>query len=269
MAKNWYKLIGITKTPVVSRRRHFKIEDIGVVIIHGRPRAFSKLTKGEKHAPMTFRAWYGNVEFIVPKHKLDDALTLDSIGRYTNEGMGQITWKDAKILLKKPLHNPRKITIRKMLPKLSETQEKLLIAFLLHDFVHTERHNSKIYNEVVINDEYVYQLVKNHHNYEIGDRELPLLSTLQYYDRLSSSISRKFRWTATSRYRILEIEKIDFHALARNIEKRQYSLYALYSHILKSQELKKVNETLSYGFSSLKNHLLLMVNLYINDLGGL
>jgi len=115
----------------------------------------------------------------------------------------------------------------------------------------------------------VHQLVKNHHNYEIDDKELPLLSTIQYYDRFSSSISRKFRWTATSRYRVSEIEKIDFQALTRDIEKRQYSLYALYAYTRKSQELNKVNEALAYGFSSLKNHLLLMVNLYINDLTGI
>ena len=153
-----------------------------------------------------------------------------------------------------------------MLPKLSKTQEKLLIAFLLHDCAHTERHNSKIYNEVDIHDEYVYQLAKNHHNYEIDYRELPLLSTLQYYDRLSSSISRKFRFSVTSRYRVSEMEKIDFNTLKRDLETRQYSLYALYSYVYKSRVLNKINETLSYGFSSLKNHLLLMVNLYMDDL---
>lgn len=141
--------------------------------------------------------------------------------------------------------------------------------FLLHDFVHTERHSSKIYNEVNIHDEYVYQLVKNHHNYDKDEKELPLLSILQYYDRFSSGISRKFRWTTTSRYRVSEIDKIDFHALARDIEKRQHSLYTLYTYIRKSQELQKINEALRYGFSSLKNHLLLMVNLYFDDLSDI
>jgi len=262
------KLTGITKTPVVTKKRRIGIRDLGVITIHGRPRAFGKLTKGERRAPMTFRAWYGNVEFIVPEHKLEDALSIDRIGRYTNEGMGQIQWKEAKKLYKKPLYSPRKITIRKMLPKLSDSQQKLLIAMLLHDCVHTERHNSKIYNEVDIHDEYVYKLVKNHHNYEIDDKELPLLSILKYYDRLSSSISRKFRFSTKSRYRVSEIEKIDFNALKREIEPRQYSLYALYSYVYESQLLNKINEALSYGFSSLKNHLLLMVNLYINDLGS-
>lgn len=78
---------------------------------------------------MTFRAWYGNIEFVVPEHKLKEALALDSIGRYTHEGMGQIKWKAAKKLHTKPLYVSKNITIRKMLPKLSETNEKLLIAF--------------------------------------------------------------------------------------------------------------------------------------------
>jgi hypothetical protein len=269
MPKNWLKLTGITKTPVVTKSRRFGIKDLGVITIYGRPRAFGKLTKGERRAPMTFRAWYGNLEFVVPEYKLEAALSIDRLGRYTNEGMGQIQWTEAKRLHKKPLYVSRKITIRKMLPKLSDTQQTLLISMLFHDFVHTERHNSKIYNEVDITDEYVYQLVKNHHNYEIDDKELPLLSLLQYYDRLSSRISRKFRFSTISRYRASDIEKIDFNALKEEIETRQYSLCALYSYVYKSQQLNKINEALSYGFSSLKNHLLLMVNLYINDLSSI
>lgn len=269
MVKNWFKLLGITKNPVVTRKRRFFYK-LGVISIHGRPRAFGKLTKGERRPPKTYRAWYGNIEFVVPEHRLDDALGIECLGGFTNEGMGQIIWKEAKRLHKKPFYTPRKITIRKKLPtNLSDERHKLMIAMLLHDFVHTENHTSKIYTEVTISDEYVYQLVKNHHNYEIDDTEIPLLPTLQYYDRLSSSISRKFRWTATSRYRVSEIEKIDFNALKREIETRQYSLYALYSYIYHSQILNKINEALAYGFSSLKNHLLLLINLYLDDLGGI
>jgi len=90
-----------------------------------------------------------------------------------------------------------------------------MIAMLLHDFVNTERHPSKIYTEVKISDDYICQLVKNHHNYEFDDRELPLLSTLQYYDRFSSSISRKFRFSAPSRYRVTETTKIHFDTLKK------------------------------------------------------
>jgi hypothetical protein len=206
----WMKLTGITKSPIVSKRTHF-FHKLGVVSIQGRPRTYGTLTKGKRQPPMAFRAWYGSVEFIIPAHKLDDALGIEAIGKYTNEGMGEIIWKEAKYVWK-PLNIQQKIKFRKMLPtSLSETQHKLLIAMLLHDCVHTERHNSKIYHEVAIQDEDVAQLVKDHHNYDMNDRELPLLPTLQYYDRLSSSISRKFRFSTTSRYRVSELEKIDFH----------------------------------------------------------
>ena len=137
---------------------------------------------------------------------------------------------------------------------------------LLHDFVNTELHPSKIYAEVTIIDEDVYKLVKNHHEYNMDEKELSLLSTLQYYDRLSSSISRKFKWSAISRYRVTELEKIDFNLLKREIESCQHSPYALYTYVRKSQVLNKINESLIFGFSALKNHLLLMANLYINDL---
>ena len=264
MANKWIKLTGITKSPIVSKRTRFFYK-IGVVSLQGRPRTYGKLTKGKRQPPMTFRAWFGSVEFIVPSYKLEEALEIEAIGKYTNEGMGEIIWKDAKYV-HKPLDTKQKIRFRKMLPtNLTETQHKLLIAMLLHDCVHTERHNSKIYVKVELQDDYVSQLVNNHHNYQCDEREIPLLSILQYYDRLSSSLSRKFRFSTTSRYRVSELEKIDFHSLARDLEHRQHSLYALYSYIYKSQELKKVNEALVYGFSSLKNHMLLMVNLYLND----
>ena len=254
---------------MVSRRRRF-FSKFGVITIHGRPRAFGKLTKGERRPPKTYRAWYGDLEFIVPEHRLDDALGIDCIGSFTNDGMGHIQWKEAKKLHKKPRYTPRKTKIRKMLPvNLSEVQQALMIAMLLHDFVHTEKHNSKIYAEVTISDGLVYQLAKNHHNYHIDDKQIPLLPTLQYYDRLSSSISRKFRWTTPSRYRVSELESIAFDVIAKELETCQYSLYALYSYVYKSQALKKINEALVYGFSSLKNHLLLMINLYIDDVRGI
>ncbi len=268
MSQKYFKLMGYTKTPIVSRRRHFGIADIGAMTINGRPRVFGKLTVGQRRAPMTFRAWYGNVEFIVPEYKLEEALAIDSVGSYTCEGMGQILWTSVSKLKKNPLYISRTIKIRKKLPKLSNVQETLVIAMLLHDFVHTNRHQSKIYSEVNILDEEVRKFVENHHNYDTDEAELPLLPLLQYYDRLSAMISRKFRWSAFTRYRVTELEKINFDALKREIEKCQYSPYALYTFIRKCQALDKINEALKFGFSSLKNHLLLMVNLYLDDLNS-
>jgi hypothetical protein len=46
---------------------------------------------------------------------------------------------------------------------------------LLH-FINKERHPSKIY----ILDEEVYKLAKNHHNYDVDEKGLPLLSTVPF-----------------------------------------------------------------------------------------
>lgn len=70
----------------------------------------------------------------------------------------------------------------------------------------------------------------------------------------------------SSRYRATELEKIDFDGLKKEIESRQHSIYALYTYMRKSEVLNKINEALAFGFSSLKDHLLLMVNLYLDDL---
>ncbi len=266
MPQKYFKLIGYTKTPIVSKRRHFGVTDVGAMTIKGRPRVFGKLTVGQRRAPMTFRAWFGNIEFIVSEHKLEEALAIDSVGSYTCEGMGRIFWTSLKKLKKKPLYTTRRIKIRKKLPKLSDMQEKLIIAMLLHDFVGTDRHPSKIYTDVDIADEDVFKLAKNHHNYDIDEKDFLWLYLLQHYDRLSAMISRKFRWSASSRYRVTELEKIDFDVLKIEIERRQYSPYALYTYIRKCQAFDKISEALKFGFSSLKNHLLLMVNLYLDDL---
>ncbi|WP_287588833.1 hypothetical protein [Candidatus Borrarchaeum sp.] len=124
MTKNWIKLLGITKTPVVAKRNRFGLKNIGIVTIQGRPRVFGKLTKGERRAPMTFRAWYGNIEVIAPEYKLDEALALDSIGRYTHEGMGQIQWQEMKNFKRNPSILQKKSRSEKCFQQTSQMQCK-------------------------------------------------------------------------------------------------------------------------------------------------
>lgn len=45
----------------------------------------------------------------------------------------------------------------------------------------------------------------------------------------------------------------------------QDSAYKLYNYIYQSKELTRIVESTDYGFTNLRNHLLLMVNLAIND----
>jgi hypothetical protein len=59
--------------------------------------------------------------------------------------------------------------------------------------------------------------------------------------------------------------KIDFEQLKKEIEKRQNSAFKLYQFIWQSKELKRIVESMNFGKNSLRNHLLLMVNLAIND----
>lgn len=264
MSDKLLKLVGVTRTPIVVKNKHF-FHKYGVITINGRPRVFGKLKKGERRPPKTYRAWYGEIEFIVPEGKIENVLAIDRIGRYTHEGMGQVSWLSVSET-KKSLYSSRRLKTRKKLPKLSNGQKKLIIAMLLHDFVNTELHPSKIYSEVDIIDEDICNLVKNHHDSDVNERKLPFLSLLQYYDRLSASISRQFRFSTFSRYQISQSEEnIDFNKLKRDIEVRQHSPYALYTFVRNSPHLNKINEALKFGFTSLKKHLLLMVNLYLSD----
>ena len=45
----------------------------------------------------------------------------------------------------------------------------------------------------------------------------------------------------------------------------QHSAYKLHNHIYHSKELTRITESLDYGKNPLRNHLLLMANLAIND----
>ena len=58
--------------------------------------------------------------------------------------------------------------------------------------------------------------------------------------------------------------KIDFERLQKDIEERQGSAYRLYHYIYRSKELARIVKAMGYKRSSLRNHLLLMVNLAIN-----
>ncbi len=143
-----------------------------------------------------------------------------------------------------------------------EELQRLLIALMLHDFVHTEKHKSKIYQQITIEDEKISEACLNHHNGE-GCTNM-LLPIVQYYDRLASYISRKKPFKTDFRYNKLE-GKIDFKQLKQAIEEKQNNYVKLYSYIHNSKELNRIVESMFYSNSRLRNHLLMMVNLAIND----
>ena len=139
---------------------------------------------------------------------------------------------------------------------------KLLLALMFLDFLHTEKHPSKIFQQITIEDDQIRVACLNHHTSLLEDN--PYHPLIQYYDGLASFITRKKPFKTTYRYD-KRIAEIDFHELKQAIETRQHSACKVYDFIYHSHELNKIVESLVFGKNTLRNHLLLMLNLAIND----
>lgn len=234
------------------------------------------------------------------RKKLEQFLQKRFLGTKTTEGFGRVVWESCEIQgftqkaitvfiklseecpqCKKKTVIYEKIAKRKQCTTCHQTWyykklkiragiradypkelQKLLIALMLHDFVHTEKHHSKIFQEIIINEEEIADACKRHHQQARGENKYQIL--VQYYDRLASRISRKKPLHTIFRYNKLQ-GLIDFKQLKQEIEERQTNHVKLYSYIHNSKELKRLVEALDYGKNPLRNHLLIMVNIAIND----
>ena len=86
---------------------------------------------------------------------------------------------------------------RKGLPhNLPKEIHELIRYSLLHDFFHTPRHRSKIYEPQLENEKLIEQLRKHHEKVED-----PLIRTFQEYDQRASMITRKICSPIYSRYK--------------------------------------------------------------------
>lgn len=133
---------------------------------------------------------------------------------------------------------------------------------MLHNFIHTEKHQNKIYEDIIIDDGEIREVCLNHHNGEDSSNEL--IPIIKYYDQFASSIRRKIPMKTISMCDY-ENGKIDFKEIRKEIEERQHSAYKLYNYIYFSTELTRIVESMDYARNSLRNHLLLLaVNLAIN-----
>ncbi len=191
-----------------------------------------KLVKGERKAPTILYAYRGfvRVSYVTSSEtqaqkRINYLLALDNLGNNTNDGFGKIKWLNYRVdpFRKQPAPRKwKKLQIRKGLgPNYPEELKKLLIALMLHDFVHTEKHLSKIYQEITIEKEEIREACKNHHNGE--DNENWLLPLVKYYDQLASRISRKKPFKTQSRYDYNN-GTIDFEKIKREIEEIQIHL---------------------------------------------
>lgn len=197
------------------------------------------------------------------KQKLNKLLNIETIGRFSSEGMGQIQWvagrfhKDMSLRLQRRFP---KVRIRQGLPQYLPQHALRLIRYgLLHDFVHTSRHQSKIYVEPQIEE---LDLLRRHHD----PTDDTFIQQFQRYDRLASRITRQIKSPRQNRYNWRSTRTIDFEKLAKEIaEVANKSVWKLYHYIYESKALARLNESLQFGHTSLRRHLLLISNLIVQD----
>ena len=232
-----------------------------------------KLVKGERKVPTKQIAYRGCVRITTidwneekGRKNIQSFLNKDHLGKKTNEGYGMVQWVNYKETQFKPMPQKpkrKKLKFRKGLgPNYPIELQRLLIALMLHDFVHTEKHPSKIFREITIDDEEIKEACLNHHNNSV--KENMLLPLIRYYDGLASYITRKKPFKTLTRYDYQKGE-ISFEKLAKEIEEIQQSAFKLYNYIYRSKELTRIVESMTYGGTKLRSHLLLMVNLAVND----
>jgi hypothetical protein len=141
--------------------------------------------------------------------------------------------------------------------------QKLIQYGLLHDFYGNSLHPSKIYVEPALDDPELVELLREHHNKAPGS---DLVRQFQRYDQLAAIITRTIRSPRTNRYTWGSQTTIDFDQLAANIaEANKQGVWALYNFIYENNELDQLNESFDFGHSSLKQHLLIIANLIVQD----
>ncbi|MHA1307082.1 MAG: hypothetical protein ACTSO7_18515 [Candidatus Heimdallarchaeota archaeon] len=273
------ELIGRLETPMIVAKPFIKKSGCWIRVVRDPTTekypqliSVSKLVKGERKAPTVLKGFQGYVKVSCVGYNKEKLLSKMNIflkrrflGGYTSEGYGRVKWLECMVTAFQQNNTPfkKKFMIRKGLgTNYPEELKQLLIALMLHDFVDTNQHQSKIYLPITIKNEEIRDACVNHHNGEASTNQL--LPLIKYYDALASMIFRKKKYTANSRYS-KEIGIINFKKLVKELEQNQHSIYKLYNYIHHSKELSRIVESLRYSQNSIQNHLLVMVNLAIND----
>lgn len=88
---------------------------------------------------------------------------------------------------------------------------------------------------------------------------------IQRFEIKAAIITRKIRSPKTNRYNWYSKENIDFKKLAKEIKEVYNNIWKLYGFIYESKELSWLNESLEHGHTSLRNHLLVITNLIVQD----
>ncbi|MFX0063420.1 MAG: hypothetical protein ACFFC7_14685 [Candidatus Hermodarchaeota archaeon] len=257
-------------TPIVTKKPVLYFNGCKGIITSPRRRVYSKINTGEAMFPYSYYCYVGRLQAYFKcaskrkaRNKMHELLKINSLGRFQSEGMGIINWMKAKIEYNQAKEKPRGYRkIRKGLPhNLTAEQQKLIKLGLLHDLVHTSKHNSKIYRELELENLEFVELLRAHH--EATDD--PMIQQLQKYDRIASIITRKVRSPRLDRYNWQAKVKVDFEVLAQEITEASTNVWKLYQYIYNSKQLDRLNESLDHGHTSLRYHLLLVANLLVQN----
>ncbi len=271
-------LEGQILTPIVRKRPEFRLFGCQIRITKIRRRYFTKITASKPMYPYAYICYLGKIiiSYVCKTEtqamrKLQTLMEIEAIGRFQSEGMGYIQW--LKGSLKATFSNGsdtpgntqrtyRKVKIRQGLPhNLSPAVEEVIQLGILHDFFQTSKHRSKIYVEPPITDQILRERCQQHHDHT----DDPVIEKFRKYDHLSALITRKHRSPRLSRYNWKSSRKINFKQLAQEIAEVSTSVYKLYRYIYESKDLELLNESLEFGHSSLRQHLLILINLIVND----
>ncbi|MHA1364976.1 MAG: hypothetical protein ACTSP5_01005 [Candidatus Heimdallarchaeota archaeon] len=275
------QLIGKTISPIITKKPIFFIKGCKVTFtrkleftrqafgIYPKKIHYGKLVKGERKAPTIKSGYMGYIIVDFPgvsaqaEKKLTWFLQQESLGTHQNEGMGKIQWLEKKeINPVKRQPRKKKLVIRKGLGKHPKPLQTAIKALLLHDFVHTEKHDSKIYNEIEIHNGFIREACKNHHNGEKSDNWL--IPIIKKYDGLAAFLNRRIPRREERRYDYQNGD-IDCKTVAEEITEKQQNIYSLYNYIYYNKTFARFYETIDFANNKLRKHLLLMVNLLIND----
>lgn len=285
--KKHIRLIGKIKTPIVSNwskyRWHYKNKLIKIAISkfnckddlikpyesYAIKKDYGKISR--KGRPYQFNCFMGfiHLDFLGDKEDLIELTEIKQLGRYKNEGMGEINWVGWNIFNENKfdeidINKPKKIKLKKLnLNDIPEKDYKLITACLIHDLVRIEKkHPNKLWglNDLIINDSDINFIVFNHHT----KIKHPLIKRLQKADQKASIISRQ-KERKIKAYTYNPIRKgyedlIDLqttHTIKEGIETRLDNFTELYDYIWNCKELDFFVESQNYPNSSLKKHLLL------------
>jgi hypothetical protein len=254
--------VSITSEPKENEKGYFP---------YPRRMHYGKLIKGIRKAPTIKNCYRGFVVVDFPGNnqqatkRLQWFHSLKGLGKHQNNGMGKIQWLEKQeIASSKKTPRGKKLKIRKGLGHYPKPLQTAIKALLLHDFVHTEKHDSKIYHEVEITNRFIWEACKKHHENRKEELNNWLIPIIKKYDGLASFLSRRIPRREEKRYDY-ENGEIDCKTVAEEITEKQHSIYSLYNYIYYNKTFARFYEAIDYANNKLKNHLLLAVNLLIND----